>query len=53
MTLFGGVIPVTGITFLLFCVFAIAFTLGFAVKVSPYTTNPVIDTLPLNSFLIV
>ena len=29
MTLFGGVIPVTGITFLLFCVFAILFV-GYA-----------------------
>ncbi len=29
MNLFGGVIPVTGITFLVFCVFAIA-TLGYA-----------------------
>lgn len=29
MTLFGGVIPVTGITFLLFCVFAIA-AVGYA-----------------------
>lgn len=29
MTLFGGVIPVTGITFLMFCVFAILF-LGYA-----------------------
>ena len=29
MTLFGGVIPVTGIVFLLFCVFAILFV-GYA-----------------------
>ena len=30
MTLFGGVIPVTGITFLMFCIFAVLFV-GYAI----------------------